>query len=157
MTQRKRPSKRVLLSALCAFACAACAGPGTQAASPPGTPSSSAAASSAPSSASPPPSDTTAVSTTAEAPATSSPSAPLPAGYPKVVQVSSLPSQVRNWFQMQGTARAVQLAPGVWTALQDGATVEDAVNTDVLDGFCSSIKAFERVCRGGRMHTGACW
>ncbi|MGW4399001.1 hypothetical protein ACWEHA_27270 [Amycolatopsis nivea] len=73
------------------------------------------------------------------------------------MQVSSLPSQVRNWYQMQGTTRAVQLAPGVWTALQDGATVEDAVNTDVLEGFCSSIKAFERVYRGGRIHPGACW
>ncbi len=155
MTQRKRPGKRVLLAALCAFAGAACAGP--QSASPPGTPSSSAAASSTPSPASPSPSTPTAAPSAAEAPATTTPYASLPAGYPKVVQVSSLPSQVRNWFQMQGTTRAVQLAPGVWTALQDGATVEDAVNTDVLDGFCSSIKAFERVYRSGRIHSGACW
>ncbi|WP_020661427.1 hypothetical protein [Amycolatopsis benzoatilytica] len=92
-----------------------------------------------------------------ETPPTNFPSAALPEGYPKVVKVASLPDQVRNWFQMQGTIQAVQLAPGVWTALQDGAAVEDAVNAGVLDGFCSSIKAFERRYRSGRTYPGACW
>jgi hypothetical protein len=81
----------------------------------------------------------------------------LPTGYPKVVTVTSLPDQVRNWFQMSGDTQAVQLAPGVWTPLQPGATVDDAVNAGVLDGFCSSIKAFERQYRSGRKYPGACW
>ncbi|MGV9294837.1 hypothetical protein [Amycolatopsis sp. NPDC003676] len=157
MTHLERPGKPTLLVALCAIACAACTTSGTPSASSPGTPSSSAAPASATPPASAPPSDPTGFPTAAEAPATSVPQAPLPAGYPKDVKVSSLPGQVRNWFQMQGTNRAVQLAPGVWTALQDGAAVEDAVNAEVLDGFCSSIKAFERVYRGGRTYPGACW
>jgi hypothetical protein len=58
---------------------------------------------------------------------------------------------------MTGTTKAVQLAPGVWTPLQDGAEVQDAVSAEVLDGFCSSVKAFERQYRDGQTYGGACW
>lgn len=117
------------------------------------------------STAAPTPSATSTVPTRATATATTtevtpivvSPPASLPAGYPKVVAVRSLPHQVRNWYELKGTTQAVQLAPGVWTSLPVGATTDDAVNTGVLDGFCASIKAFEREYRNGQSHAGTCW
>lgn len=81
----------------------------------------------------------------------------FPAGYPKVVNVSSLPSQVRNWYKLSGDTKAVALAPGVWTPLPPGATVDDAVASGPLDGFCASIKAYERQYLGGEERGGACW
>lgn len=81
----------------------------------------------------------------------------LPPGYPKTVAVKALPGQVRNWYQIKGYTQAIQLAPGVWTPLPVGATVEDAVNAGVVDGFCASIKAFEREYRNGQSSAGTCW
>ncbi|HEY4460366.1 MAG TPA: hypothetical protein VGN81_39010 [Pseudonocardiaceae bacterium] len=95
--------------------------------------------------------------TPTEAPTTTTPSFNLPPGYPKVVTVASLPSQVRNWYRMSGDTQAVALAPGVWIPLPDGASVEDAVNSDVADGFCASIKAYARTYLGGEQPDGACW
>lgn len=82
---------------------------------------------------------------------------PLPDGYPKVVKVSTLPDQVRSWYEMDGAKKAVALAPGVWVEMMPGATMEDAVSTGVLDGWCSSIKAFERKYLGGEEAAGTCW
>lgn len=82
---------------------------------------------------------------------------PLPVGYPKVVKVSTLPDQVRNWYEMDGATEAVALAPGVWVEMMPGATMEDAVSTGVLDGWCSSIKAFERTYLDGQEAAGTCW
>jgi hypothetical protein len=92
------------------------------------------------------------VTTTPEAPAVA-----LPAGYPKVVKVNTLPHQVRNWYETKGHTEAIQLAPGVWTPMQPGATMDDSIASGVLDGFCASIKAFERQYRSGQSHAGACW
>lgn len=91
------------------------------------------------------------------APTPTTPSYNLPPGYPKVVAVRSLPAQVKNWYQMKGDTQAVQLAPGVWTPLPDGASVGDAVNSGVADGFCASVKAYERTYLGGQTVGGACW
>src|SRR5437588_1073647 len=49
---------------------------------------------------------------------------PFPPGYPQKVSVSSLPSQVRNWIQMEGHTDAVAVAPGVWAPLPPGASME---------------------------------
>lgn len=81
----------------------------------------------------------------------------FPAGYPKIVDVVSLPDQVRNWYQMDNYTKAVAIAPGVWTPLQPGASIEDAAASGVLDGFCGSIKAYERQYTGGQEHGGSCW
>lgn len=81
----------------------------------------------------------------------------LPNGYPKVVKASSLPAQVRSWYEMSGTARAVAVAPGVWAELRPGARMADAIDAQVYDGFCSSIKAFERRWMDGVPVAGTCW
>lgn len=94
--------------------------------------------------------------TTTEVPTTTE-SFNLPAGYPRVVTVSSLPNQVRNWMQMQGDTQAVALAPGVWTPLPTGASVADAVNSNVADGFCASVHDYETNYLGGQQMPGACW
>jgi hypothetical protein len=104
-----------------------------------------------------PASTPTSASPSAAAAAPTSPPPRFPAGYPKVVDVSSLPSQVRNWYKISGDTKAVALAPGVWTPLPPGATVEDAVASRSLDGFCASIKAYERQYLGGEDRPGACW
>jgi len=80
-----------------------------------------------------------------------------PKGFPKVVKVSSLPDQVRNWYEMSDNAKAVAVAPGVWTELPPGAEMQDALDAGVLDGFCGSIKAYERKFRGGEDMAGTCW
>ena len=81
----------------------------------------------------------------------------LPPGYPKVVLVKSLPSQIRSWYEMDHYTRAVAIAPGVWTPLPPGATVDDAVASETLDGFCASIKAYERQYLDGEELAGTCW
>jgi hypothetical protein len=119
-----------------------------------------------PAAASPAPSHSSLFATAADTPPAASPavvavptSAPprFPAGYPKVVNVSTLPSQVRNWYKIGGHAKAVALAPGVWTPLPPGATVDDAAASGPLDGFCASIKAYERQYLGGEERGGTCW
>ena len=68
-----------------------------------------------------------------------------PKGYPKVVEVSSLPSQVRRWYEGSGNPKAVAVADGVRTTeLPPGAGMQDALATEVFDGFCGSIKAYSR-------------
>lgn len=81
----------------------------------------------------------------------------LPDGFPQVVAVSSLPNQVRNWYEMGGHEEAVAVAEGVWAELPPGATPEDAVLTLVFDGFCASKTAFEREYLDGFETAGTCW
>lgn len=82
----------------------------------------------------------------------------LDPGYPKVVAVSTLPDQVRNWYQMSATSeRAVAVHPGVWAEFPPGATVEDVIMAGVFDGFCASKKAFERKYLDGEETGGTCW
>ncbi len=81
---------------------------------------------------------------------------PFPPGFPKVVPVSSLPEQPRYSLRAR-TRRQLRLRLGVWTPLAPGATVQDAVNSGTLDGFCGSIKAYERKYTGGEQHEGSCW
>jgi hypothetical protein len=80
-----------------------------------------------------------------------------PKGYPKVVAVSSLPEQVRSWYEMSHDKKSVAVAPGVWAEMSPGATMQDALDAGVLDGFCGSIKAYERRFRGGDDMAGTCW
>jgi hypothetical protein len=68
----------------------------------------------------------------------------FPEGYPYVVAVAELPDQVRSWYEMSSLTQAVALAPGVWTPLPPGADIQAAIDTDVADGFCASIEAYER-------------
>ena len=75
-------------------------------------------------------------------------------GYPKVVQISSVPAPVRSDFLYTGHATAVQLGPGVWTDLPAGASVRDALLDGSLHGFCASVKAYERRYLFGRDRTG---
>jgi hypothetical protein len=79
-----------------------------------------------------------------------------PPGYPKVVPVSSLPEQVRSWYQGH-YSRAVAVAPGVWAGLSPGASMQDALAAEVFDGFCASIKAYSRKYRHGKDVAGTCW
>lgn len=90
-------------------------------------------------------------------PAQATQSSLFPRGYPKVVAVSSLPDQVRSWYQMSDHTKAVAIAPGVWTPLTPGASVMDAATTDMADGFCSSIKAYGREYLNGKDITSTCW
>ena len=80
-----------------------------------------------------------------------------PKGYPKVQKVGELPDQVRSSYQEEGHTTAVALAPGVWTPLTPGASVHDAINSGTADGFCASIKAYERRYLFGDSPGGACW
>lgn len=80
----------------------------------------------------------------------------FPKGFPKVVPVSSLPSQVRSSYEAD-YAKAVAIAPGVWTPLSPGSEIADAVAGGILDGFCGSIKAYERVFTPNDEHGGSCW
>ncbi|MGX7680623.1 hypothetical protein ACSMXN_17180 [Jatrophihabitans sp. DSM 45814] len=82
---------------------------------------------------------------------------PYPKGYPKVVAVETLPDQVRSWYEMDNTKQAVAIADGVWTPIAPGAPMQDALATGVLDGFCGSIKAYERVYLAGQEASGTCW
>lgn len=91
-----------------------------------------------------------------QSPAVATPT-PFPRGYPKVVSVSSLPFQVKSWYQMGHYKKAVAVAPGVWTPLSPGASVQDAVTGGGLDGFCASIKAYERKYLNGEEEGGTCW
>lgn len=79
-----------------------------------------------------------------------------PAGYRKVVTVSSLPEQVRNWYQMSDDKQAVAV-PGVWAELKPGAVMQDALDAQVFDGFCSSIRAYPRKHLAGQDVAGSCW
>lgn len=79
-----------------------------------------------------------------------------PKGYPKVVKVASLPFQVKSWYEDEYD-RAVAVAPGVWTPLPPGASMEDALATEAFDGFCGSIKAYGRKFRDGADLTSTCW
>lgn len=78
----------------------------------------------------------------------------FPAGFPKVVEAASLPDRLRARYQDQGATEAVQVAPGVWTPVQESAAITIA---GVLDGDCASVKAFEQQYRGGRTYPGFCW
>lgn len=89
--------------------------------------------------------------------ATEPETASYPRGYPKTVRVSSLPDKVRSWYERDNYKRAVAVAPGVWTPIPPGATVEDALASDTRDGFCGSIKAYERKYTPGVHHAGVCW
>lgn len=81
----------------------------------------------------------------------------LPSGFPKVVKVSTLPDQVKNWYEMGDNKTAVAVAPGVWAEMPPGATIEDAIGAAVFDGFCASKKAFERKYLAGEETAGTCW
>jgi hypothetical protein len=74
-------------------------------------------------------------------------------GYPKIVRVSEISPRVDTDTYFEGEKMAVQLAPGVWTNLSEGAELQDAVADGGLIGLCASIKAFERknpqISRGG--------
>jgi hypothetical protein len=94
---------------------------------------------------------------TSKPPKPHKPRGPFPRGYPKKVAVSTLPDQVRSWYQMDHAQWAVAVAPGVWAELPPGANLRDAATAGVLDGFCGSIKAYERQYTPGEGHGGSCW
>lgn len=80
----------------------------------------------------------------------------FPHGYPRIVAVSSLPDQVRNWYQPDYT-KAVAIAPGVWAPLSPGSSMFDAFSAGSFDGFCGSIKAYSRKYLHGADTAGTCW
>lgn len=81
----------------------------------------------------------------------------LPDGYPKVVDIATIPDQMRWAFEDDGTGQAVAVAEGVWAHLTPGASMEDAVNTLSYDGYCASIKALEREHFNGESVMSTCW
>lgn len=101
------------------------------------------------------PSDTTTEPT--EAQPSTPPPLPVPEGYPQVVEVASLPFQVRSWYEMNGHTQAVAVAPGVWGPMTPGATVESVVLGRVFEGFCPSVKAYEDEYRPGEGLGVTCW
>lgn len=84
------------------------------------------------------------------------PDGPFPPGYPKAVDVADMPFPVGDVYADQGYKRAVAIAPGVWAPLTPGASVMDAATGGIREGFCASIKAYER-----KFHPplagGSCW
>jgi hypothetical protein len=70
--------------------------------------------------------------------------------------VARLPEQVRSWYQPD-YRRAIAVAPGVWTPKAPGVTAKSALDAGVLDGFCGSIKAYERKFLHGQEFGGTCW
>lgn len=80
-----------------------------------------------------------------------------PAGYPKIIDVATVPQPVRDYLDSQHESKAVAVAPGVWAELTTGASMQDALATGTLTGFCASIKAYERKYTGGQEHGGLCW
>ena len=98
------------------------------------------------------------VTSTAEGTNQTSAGAAFPVGYPREVPVSAIPAgPVRSYFQTEHQTSAVAVAPGVWAELTPGATVLDAASGDVFDGYCPSIRAFNREYRGGQDSAGLCW
>ena len=90
--------------------------------------------------------------------APSEPSAPrlFPKGFPKVVSVASLPDQVRSSYE--GTyIKAIAVAPGVWAGKAPGVTKTNVLDGGVLDGFCGSLKAYEKKFLDGQEFGGSCW
>ncbi len=81
----------------------------------------------------------------------------LPDGYPQTVSVEDLPDQVQSYYESASYEQAVEVAPGVWTPLAPGASVDDAINTMSFDGFCASKQAFEREYLDGLETAGSCW
>jgi hypothetical protein len=79
----------------------------------------------------------------------------FPKGYPKKVRVSDVPFPINS--QYEGMKFAVQLAPGVYTALPPGASVRGAAMGDIADGYCASIEAYSRKFRDGKEFGGSCW
>ena len=80
----------------------------------------------------------------------------FPKGYPKVVAVSTLPDQVRSWYDGDYT-QALAIAPGVWAGMSPGAEPFDVFAAGVYDGFCPSVKAYERKYLEGVESAGVCW
>lgn len=98
--------------------------------------------------------------TATSAPPAETPEAPtikFAAGYPKVVDIASIPDQMRWAFENDGTGKAVAVAEGVWAHLTPGASAEDAVAAKVFDGYCASKEAFEKNALGGESTAGTCW
>ena len=92
-----------------------------------------------------------------EEPATpAGPRGSFPQGYPYEVAVAELPDQVRSWYEMSSHTQAVALAPGVWTPLPPGADIQAAIDSDVADGFCASVEAYERDFAKSSL-AGTCW
>lgn len=84
--------------------------------------------------------------------AVASPSASVSpvAGYPKVVPISSLPERMQTNAREANPNEAVALAPGVWTALPEGTTVEQAAAGGSPFGWCAAVKAYvAQTGRGG--------
>ncbi|KAA1417075.1 hypothetical protein F0U44_18050 [Nocardioides humilatus] len=82
--------------------------------------------------------ETTTVTVTPEPPALP----PYPKGFPKKVRVSEVPFPINSEFE--GQTFAVAVAPGVWTRLAPGTTVQEAADFGTFTGYCSSISAFEK-------------
>lgn len=81
---------------------------------------------------------TTTVTITPEPPAPQ----PYPKGFPTKVRVSDVPFPINSEFE--GQTFAVAVAPGVWTRLAPGTTVQEAADYGTFTGYCSSISAFEK-------------
>jgi hypothetical protein len=88
-----------------------------------------------------------------EARAPKLPAGAFPKGYPKVVPVAKVPAQMRD--EASGD-EVVAVAPGVWADLAPGTDIADAA-TATLFGYCSSIKAYERMYTPGNEHSNSCW
>lgn len=82
----------------------------------------------------------------------------FPAGYPKIVKTSSLPSGVRGEYESSGTAdTALAVAPGVWSRMDPGASVGDTIYANQLNGYCGSKSSFERKYEFGQDTAGSCY
>lgn len=88
-----------------------------------------------------------------EARAPKLPAGAFPEGFPKVVPTSKVPEHMRD--EASGE-EVVAVAPGVWADLPPGTDIADAA-TSTLFGYCSSIKAYERMYTPGNEHSNSCW
>jgi hypothetical protein len=140
---------RISVAAATLLVLAGCGGGDSETGAPPASDTSASSESQSASSTPPP---------TPEPTPSPKPDPLFPKGFPKVVAVSSLPDQVRSWYQMGGGApNAVAIAPGVWTELPPGASKMDAAMAGIYDGFCASIDAYSRKFRDGEQFAGTCW
>lgn len=88
-----------------------------------------------------------------EARAPKIPEGAFPEGYPKVVAKAKVPVHMRD--EASGD-EVVAVAPGVWADLPPGADIAEAA-TSTLFGYCSSIRAYERMYTPGNEHSNSCW
>lgn len=78
-----------------------------------------------------------------------------PAGFPKIVTVSSLPAYLRT--HLAGTTQAVAVASGVYIGAKPGLTEQQVLDTQNIVGLCSDVTAYTKSFTEGAQYPGTCF